>query len=97
MFFWSSCGGSVVKNSTSIHEDAGSIPDLTHCVKYLVMQQAAALVADVACIWHFCGRDLGYSCSSNSTPSQGTSYASGVALKETNKIENARQERENKE
>ena len=28
--FWSSCHGSMVKNQTSIHEDVGLIPDLTH-------------------------------------------------------------------
>ena len=29
-----------VMNSTSTHEDAGSIPDLTQCVKDLALQRA---------------------------------------------------------
>ena len=31
--FWSSCCGSEVMNPTSSHEDAGSIPGLTQCVR----------------------------------------------------------------
>ena len=38
--FRSSCHGSVVKNPTSVHEDAGSIPGLAKWVKVLVLPRA---------------------------------------------------------
>ena len=37
-----------VKNLTSIHEDVGSSPSLTQWVKYHVLSQTVAYVADVA-------------------------------------------------
>ena len=48
-----------VKNMTSIHEDEGLIPGLTHWVKETALLQAAVQVTDEAWIWLCCGCGTG--------------------------------------
>ena len=54
-FSWSSHGGSVVTNLTSIHEDAGLIPGLAQQVKDLALPWAADTVQNPSC----CGCGVG--------------------------------------
>ena len=49
-----------IKNSTSVHEDAGSIPGLAQLVKVLALLQAVAQIADAAQIWYCRGCGLGW-------------------------------------
>ena len=60
-------GAHGVKNPTSIHENAGSIPVLTQWVQDLSLLHIAAQVTDAAQIRCCCGCGVGFSCRSNST------------------------------
>ena len=78
---WSSHCGSLITSTTSIHEDMGSIPGFTQWVKdqalpWLWCRSQMRLGSGVAVAVPQAG-----SCSSDSTPSLGTSICHGAALK----------------
>ena len=68
----------------SVQEDAGLIPSLGEGLKDLALPQAVAYTTDVAWIHCFCGCTIGLSCSSNLTPSPGTSICCGYSHKKKN-------------
>ena len=73
-----------VKILTGIQDDAGLILGLVQWVKDLVLPQAAVQVIDVAWIQCCHGYGIGLCCSSNSTPSLGTSECCSCSWKKKN-------------
>ena len=68
-----------------LSEDVGSMPGITQWVKDMALLQALLLVTDMAQIWCH-GWGVSFSCSSNSTPSPGTSVCHKRSLKKKKKI-----------
>ena len=80
--YWSSCCGSVVTNPTNIHEDAGLTPGLSHwglsirhCHELQCRLQTQLRSRITVAVVQAC------SCSSDSTPSLGTSICCGCCPK----------------
>ena len=72
-----SCHGGAETNRTRNHEVAGLIPGLAQGFKDLAFfRELWHKVSDVAQIWHCCGCGIGSRCSSDWTPSLGTSICS---------------------
>ena len=69
----------------SVHEDMGLIPGLSYWVKDPVLLQAEEYIADISCIHCCCGCGIGPSCSSNLSPSPGTSISHRCGLKKEEK------------
>ena len=81
LIYWVLIVAQWLRTQHSVHEDAGLIPGLAQRVKEPILSQTKAYVEGAAQIWHCCGCGIVPSCSSNSTPSLGTSICHRCGLK----------------
>ena len=83
-----------VKNPTSIHEDAGSIPGLTQQVQDLVWLQAAVWVAHAAWIKHCCGCGAGQQLQLRFDPYPGNFHMLQCSLRKKKEKERKKERKE---